>query len=114
MRWRIAPRSWRALGLETVPPFPQIDRMLDSERREGRAKRLWPMLAAGLPDGAMFREADRFLAIRHGHALPGQPRAMAIRFALPAGTVRVLTPPATLAALRAGYQPVWHSSAQQR
>jgi len=31
---------------------------------------------------------------------------------LPGGEAEVLTPPTTLRALRAGYMPLWHPSAQ--
>lgn len=108
--------AWRAalvagLRLPAPPLFPTIDRMLDAERREGREKRVTLLPAQTLPDGAMFREAGRFFAVRGGKALPWSPGGYGAAVALPSHAVEVLTPPTTLAALRAGYAPVWHSTA---
>jgi len=108
--WRAA--AVGALGLGAVPLFPDMDRRLDAERRDGRTKRLHPRPAEGLPDGAMVLRADGVcLALRGGHGLPWSPAGYGVALPRPAGTVAVLTPPTSLAALAGGYRPVWHASA---
>ncbi|MCO5090772.1 hypothetical protein [Bosea sp. (in: a-proteobacteria)] len=104
----------RGLGLERAPPFPEIDRILDAERRTGRTKRMHRLPAERLPDGAMLRcdDATVFLALRGTCALRWSPGGYTGRRERPTGTVTVLTPPATLAALEQGYRPQWHPSAQ--
>lgn len=102
----------RGLGLPAPPAADALDRLLDAERREGRTKRLHAMDAAALPDGAMIADgADGASAIRGGFALPWSMHGYGLPRPRPASRVDVLTPPVTLAALRAGYEPVWHSSA---
>ena len=101
----------RGLGLTGAPSFPSIDRLLDGQRREGRRKRVHASLAEALPDGAMIADGARFLAVKNGRLLSWtpagyEPCARALR-----GPVSVLTPPASLAALGAGYAPIWHPSA---
>lgn len=108
--WRAAAAS--VLGLGTVPLFPDMDRRLDAERRDGRAKRLHWMAAAALPDGAMILRDDGVcLALRGGSALPWSPAGYGAAQPRPGGTVAVLTPPTSLAALAGGYRPAWHPSA---
>lgn len=101
------------LGLDDHPSFPEIDRRLDAERREGRAKRLHWFPAGDLPDGAMVLTADGagFLALRGDEALLWQPAGYVAREPRPSGLAAVLTPPASLAALANGYRPLWHESA---
>lgn len=99
------------LGLSETPLFPAIDRLLDGERRDGRAKRLHRLPAETLPDGAMIADEGRFLALRADTALPWSPTGYVGRQARPTGMVSVLTPPASLAALARGYRPLWHPSA---
>jgi hypothetical protein len=96
------------LGLERIPTCPELDRMLDAERREGREKRLHRLHAADLPDGAMIMGQDRaFLAMRGDDALVWSQAGYVSSLPRPSGLVDVLTPPVTLAALRAGYRPIW-------
>ena len=100
------------LGLKELPLFPEIDERLDSERRDGRAKRLHRLPAEGLPDGAMIiGDGGTFLALRGHAALLWSPAGYAARRARPTGPVDVCTPPATLAALAHGFEPRWHRSA---
>lgn len=109
--------AWRAalvegLGLRETPLFPELDRMLDRQRRDGRTKRLHRAEAATLPDGAMIEDgAGGWLAIRQGKSLSWSPAGYTASLARPTGTVNVLTPPATIAALASGYRPIWHHSA---
>lgn len=100
------------LGLAGSPRFPEIDRLLDGQRRIGRVKRLHALKAETLPDGAMVEAAPgEWLALKGGLALPWTPAGYAAPVRRPVGTVAVLTPPASLAALVNGYQPLWHPSA---
>ena len=52
------------------------------------------------------------LALRGGSALPWSPAGYGVALPRPAGTVAVLTPPTSLAALAGGYRPTWHPSAR--
>lgn len=91
---------------------PDMDAILHRQRRAAGAA--LPSLDAAairaLPDGTMIGAGRRILALHAGSARrwsfsgygPPQP--------LPP-TARLLTPPATVAALRAGFRPVWHPSA---
>lgn len=101
------------LALTETPSFPAIDRRLDEERRNGRAKRLHWFAAADLPDGAMILTGDGagFLALRGDAALRWQPSGYGARVPRPSGLAAVLTPPVSLAALANGYRPLWHESA---
>lgn len=100
------------LGLKELPLFPEIDERLDSERRDGRAKRLHRLPAEGLPDGAMIiGDGGTFLALRGDAALLWSPAGYVARRARPAGPVDVCTPPTTLTALAHGFEPRWHPSA---
>lgn len=100
------------VGLDVVPGADALDRMLDQERRDGRTKRLHAMDAALLPDGAMIADSTGAAwAIRGAFALPWSHTGYGTPQPHPFGTVTVLTPPAIVAALRAGYKPVWHPTA---
>ena len=94
------------------PKAPDIDRVLHTERLDGRRKRLHDLTspAAALPDGAMiFQDGAPHLILN------GQARRWSLRgygaSAAPLGGARLITPPSTVAALRAGYQPRLHASA---
>ena len=104
----------RGLGLPETPLFPDLDRILDADRRDGRMKRTHRLAAEQLPDGAMLRSEDgaAFLALRGASALLWSPGGYVAQQKRPTGTVTVLTPPATLAALEQGYRPQWHPSAE--
>lgn len=115
---RTAALAYRAalitgLSLATTPAFPEIDRLLDGERRDGRAKRFHACAAESLPDGAVIREpgGTDFLALAGAYALLWSPAGYRERRPRPAGPVLSCTPPASLAALSAGYTPLWHDSA---
>lgn len=100
------------LGLGAPPSADTLDRMLDRERRDGRTKRLHALDAAGLPDGAVIvGAAGGALAIRGDLALPWSMAGYGTPQPRPTETVMVLTPPAIVAALRAGYRPVWRPGA---
>jgi hypothetical protein len=89
-----------------------IDGVLHAERLDGRHKRLHELtsLAADLPDGAMILQDDAPCLILGGQAHRwsfggyGPPKAIL-------DGARLITPPSTLAVLRAGYRPLIHASA---
>ncbi|MFK4087385.1 hypothetical protein ACI2LF_24975 [Kribbella sp. NPDC020789] len=96
------------------PRAPAMDAVLHSQRVEPRTRRqrTTTQPVAQLPDGAMIRSAGVPALVLDGQVLPwswqgyGQPRR-------PAGAteVEVLTPPANLVVLKAGFAPLLHSSA---
>ena len=102
-------------GLSAVPRAPEMDRVLHAERLEGRGKRRHRLAIDDLPDGAMFAFADEpgtIFAMRSAWLLPWGPTGYGAPRPRPRGlVVDVLTPPGLLAALRAGYRPSWHPTA---
>lgn len=103
----------RGTGLATTPSFPEIDRRLDAERRDGRNPRFHLVPVVDLPAGSMIlrEDAPGFLALKDGHALLWSPSGYVERLKPPQGIARVLTPASTLAALACGYRPLWHPGA---
>ncbi|MBH0236329.1 hypothetical protein [Methylobrevis albus] len=98
-----AGRPLRAAAMDTV---------LHTERLAGRAKRLHPLAGAAedLPDGAMVAAGGAAYLVHAGRLRPWSASGYgpAVRRAAVDG---VLTPPAALAALAAGYRPDLHPSA---
>jgi hypothetical protein len=106
--------AWRkAHRLPARPYADEMDGVLHGERLQGRAKRLHRRKIDALPDGAFIvLEGDAF-AIRNEALLHWTPQGYGVRKLRPRGvTVDVLTPPAILAVLSAGYRPHWHPSAE--
>jgi hypothetical protein len=105
--------TWRrAHRLRARPMAPAMDAVLHAERLAGRAKRLHRRAIDSLPDGAFVAlDGDAFAV--HGNALlRWTPAGYCERRKRPRrGLLDVLTPPAILAVLAAGYQPHWHPSA---
>jgi hypothetical protein len=91
---------------------PEMDAVLHRERLSGTSKRLHELPAPieRLPDGAMVALNSESYVVVEGQALrwsfDGYRRA-----SIDTGAVMLLTPPSTLHALSAGYQPVLHPSA---
>ena len=94
----------------------QIDALLHPQRIAAGAipPLLGPAAFQALPDGAMIAAGETVFALRAGKLLPwsfegyGPPNS----FAALKQPLRLLTPPLTVAALTAGFRPVWHPSAQ--
>lgn len=94
----------------------EIDARLHSERRAcgGPVLPVEVVQLPTLPDGTMLESAGRAYALYRGHLLPwdfggyGPPHGAD---GLP-GPLALLTPRSTVAALRAGYRPVWHPTAR--
>jgi hypothetical protein len=98
----------------TAPPrAADMDLRLHAERLDGRAKRTHRLAIDDLPDGAFVSFVGQgACAVRGASLLPWAPAGYAAPRPRPRRiVVDVLTPPATLAVLSAGYGPQWHASA---
>lgn len=106
---------WRiAHGLHSRPRAADMDQVLHRERLAGRAKRCHRRSIDDLPDGGFVAMEGAAFAVRGDALLRWTAEGYTARVPRPGGTlVDVLTPPAILAALAAGYQPRWHPSAER-
>jgi hypothetical protein len=103
----------RAYRLSAPPKAGEMDDVLHAERLRGRAKRLHRRDINELPDGALIALEEGVFAVRGDALLHWTPQGYDARRKRPCGiAVDVLTPPAILAVLSAGYQPHWHPSAK--
>jgi hypothetical protein len=92
-----------------------MDAVLHAERLDGRGKRTHRCRTADLPDGAMIARDGVAYAVRGDGLLRWSPDGYAEKIARPAhGEAELLTPPAMVAALSAGYVPQWHARAQEQ
>ena len=105
--------AWaRAEGADKRPRAPAMDIVLHAQRLDGRAKRLHRLPVKDLPDGAMISLENKAFAVKGDQLLHWTLEGYDARRERPQqGDVDVLTPPAILATLRAGYAPHWHESA---
>jgi hypothetical protein len=88
-----------------------MDDALHAERLRGRAKRLHRHKIDELPDGAFAAFDGVAFAIRSDTLLHWTPEGYRARKPRPRRiAVDVLTPPAILGVLSAGYEPRWHLS----
>jgi hypothetical protein len=102
--------AWRkALGGEATAD--EMDRILASQRRSrGGGKKTYASAMRGLPDGTfVFRDGAAWL-LHQGKLLRWTAGGYAGARDPGAGSTEVLTPPATVAVLRAGYLPDVHPS----
>lgn len=91
------------------PTAPHMDAVLHAQRLDGRAKRLHRLSIDELPDGTMIALDSAAFAIRGDALLPWSATGYASPLARPRGILAfVLTPPAIVNVLRAGYRPGWH------
>jgi hypothetical protein len=106
---------WRtAHHLRSRPRVAEMDQVLHSERLQERAKRRHRRSIDTLPDGAFIVMDGKAFAIRGGALLHWTPEGYDARMPRPHGSiVDVLTPPAIIGVLAAGYQPCWHPTAQR-
>lgn len=88
---------------------PAMDALLHQQRLAsgGIPPLLAPDEAKGLPDGTMIAAGGQAYAIRGARALPWSFSGYGAAGPLPPGPAQLLTPPATVAALMAGYRPAW-------
>ncbi len=94
------------------PRAGEMDRALHAERLDGRLRRTHIRDFAELPDGAFVSRDGAAWLVRGPLLLRYTPGGYDAATERPAGAVEVLTPPATLRALRAGYAPQIHPSAE--
>ncbi|WP_342359232.1 hypothetical protein [Terrarubrum flagellatum] len=100
-------------GLARAPMAPEMDERLHAERLNGREKQIHRLSTRDLPDGAMILIDGVPHALKERRLLRWSFEGYAATdIALP-DMADVLTPPTILAALRAGYSPRWHKSADQ-
>lgn len=94
----------RGNGLGRVTA-PQMDARLHAERRLSSRVELKPVALGSLPDGTTVEAANGVFAWRDGQWLrwsfEGYERQE------PEGSAYLVTPSSTVAALQAGYRPVW-------
>jgi len=101
-----------ALALPAEPAADDIDQVLHRERRlAGGARVTYPAPLRELPDGAFIvRDGDAWL-VSGGGLRRWTPAGYTDRVNQFDGPAAVLTPRATVAAIRAGYRPLLHPSA---
>ena len=101
-----------AFKLNARPRAAEMDAILHAERLDGRTKRRHRQPFGDLPDGAFVALDDVAWAVRSDELLRWTSSGYTERRTRPRdGDADVLTPPAILAALAAGYRPFWHPSA---
>jgi len=104
-------RRWQAAWPGADTAAGAMDRVLHADRLDGRVKRVHEARLGDLPDGVLIDRDGPFLlaagAVRPWSAAGyGAPEP-----ARPGERVTVLTPAATVAAIRAGYGPGLHPTA---
>jgi len=101
-----------ALALPAQPAADDIDQVLHRERRlAGAARVTYPAPLRELPDGVFIvRDGDPWL-LSDGRLHRWTPAGYTDRTGMFDGPAAVLTPRATVAAIRAGYRPLLHPSA---
>jgi hypothetical protein len=106
--------AWmRASGMRERPRAADMDRVLHAERLDGRRKRTHRRPIDALPDGTFVVLADAAFAVRGGSLLRFAASGYDAVHPRPRRRdVDVLTPPAIVAVLAAGYRPHWHPSEQ--
>jgi hypothetical protein len=91
-----------------------MDAVLHAQRVESRTRRklTWPARAGELPDGTMITRDGEIGLLAGGAAYGWSWTGYGPGERLPASTpVEVLTPPAIVTAIAAGYRPMVHPSA---
>ena len=104
----------RTLPAAAAPNLEALDRQLHAERLDGRSQRRGAARGEELPDGAMVVWDGRAFALRGPEAFAWSSRGYDEAVPRPVGPIEVLTPPTSLAALRGGYAPLWHPTAEAR
>lgn len=104
--------SFPLRGGAAIPKARDIDAALHAERLDGRRKRLHGLTspAAELPDGVMVLQDGVPHLILKGLARPWSLRGYGAAVAA-LDSSQLITPPSTVAVLRAGYRPHLHATA---
>jgi hypothetical protein len=105
--------KWRKVHQYRKPPHAaEMDNVLHAERLRGRSKRLHRRDIDELPDGAFVAFDGAAFATRGDALLHWTPEGYDARQPRPRRvSVDVLTPPAIIGILSAGYETRWHRSA---
>jgi len=103
--------KWAQTKGSDFPYVDEMDRMLQAERLDGRAKRMHEMRIDDLTDGAVIALNNIAHAVRGSHLLRWSENGYVDKIARPRGTTNVLTAPSIVGVLAAGYRPQWHPSA---
>lgn len=108
-------RLWPAGKGRDRASAPEMDHVLHGERLDAAGRKRIHLLAFdALTAGAMFQVGpDLFLKARSKYILAWSPAGYSAGKADFPSQVQVLTPPAILAVLAAGYRPRLHDSAQE-
>ena len=107
--------AWQgAHRLARRPRAFEMDAQLHAERVESRTrrKRTRPARLTALPDGAFVRLGATAALWLGGALLPWSFSGYGAPLERPGGEVELLTPPATVAVLAAGYRPLVHPTAR--
>jgi len=105
-------RAWAKGNGGAAPNAAEMDTVLHRERLERSGKRIHPLTEPlpDLPDGVMIAAGECAFLVRDGAPLAWSPAGYLPVKNLPR-PLGLLTPPSTMAALRAGYRPDLHHSA---
>jgi hypothetical protein len=103
--------KWAQTKGSAFPYVEEMDRVLQAERLNGRARRIHKMEMEDLPNGAFVARDGSSYAVRGSHLLRWSENGYGEKIARPRGVATVLTPPSIVSVLAAGYQPQWHPSA---
>jgi hypothetical protein len=103
--------KWAQTKGSAFPYVDEMDRALQAERLDGRAKRTHTMGIEDLPNGAFVARDGSSYAVRGSHLLRWSENGYVEKITRPRGNANVLTPPSIVGVLAAGYQPQWHPSA---
>jgi hypothetical protein len=106
--------AWRlGHGLQTRPRAAEMDVVLHPQRidKERRSARLRSV--AGLPDGAFVRWRHAAHLVVRGNLLAWTLEGYVPSESPPHVEVEIITPPAIVAALSAGYRPMLHPTADR-
>lgn len=100
-----------ARGVAGRAAAAEMDAVLHAERvgRDG-AKRVYCVVTAAVPDGAMISVDGHVGLWWHGRLWPWRPDGYGPPVHVKSQSCESLTPPSVLAVLGAGYRPVLHSS----
>jgi hypothetical protein len=103
--------AWALGRAVKLPPAPEMDAVLHSERLDHGRKRLHglPGPADELPDGSAIAAADDAYILARGRAFRWALHGYEGPLEIPRADA-VLTPSSTLGALSAGYRPMLHPS----
>jgi hypothetical protein len=102
-----------AHGIDEVPSAPQMDVMLHDQRLNARGEqRVFKPHAEDIVAGVMVRWDDSIWLVQNGHLRRWSLFGYSKPIAMPAyQEFQMLTPPATVATLRAGFRPQLHPTA---